>query len=205
LKERHQVRIASGQKIPDFTGSEPANGETQTDSNIATLVGSNDASTTETGLLSPPGQETDVDAQAKELQVSESEDVADRAASMLQGLRDNMDNNGERARRRRESAEEERRKRRLRRRNGGNASKDSADGSSLSIVPEPATPPPSTEASALSEPGMASPSSDENGASQPPQTPSIVVSPNADERHGSPGDEDSLDGSPKHQPTEQSD
>jgi cytokinesis protein len=186
--------------MPDVAGAEPADGETQTDSNGATLVGSNNDSSTETGLLSPPGQETDVDA-AEEQQVSESEDVADRAASMLQGLRENMDNNGERARRRKESAEEERRKRRLRRRNGGNASKDSADGSSLSIVPEPTTPP-ASEASAH-EPGMISPSNEETEASQPPQTPSIVVSQNADEHQGSPGDEDSLDGSPQ-QPTEQS-
>ncbi|RHZ47651.1 uncharacterized protein CDV56_100404, partial [Aspergillus thermomutatus] len=197
LKERHQVRIASGQKMPDVTASEPENGEKQADSNSATLVSSNnDASATETGLLSPPSQETDVDTHAKELQISESEDVADRAASMLQGLRDNMDNNGERARRRRESAEEERRKRRLRRRNGGNASKDSADGSILSTVPEPTTPPPNTEASAPNEPGMVSPSNEEDGASQPPQTPSIVVSPNADMHDRSPGDESSHDGSP---------
>jgi cytokinesis protein len=125
--------------------------------------------------------------------VSESEDVADRAASMLQGLRDSS-GDGERSRRRRESAEEERRKRRQRRRNGTiSGSKDSADGSALSPVKEPGSPtrPDSME---QDDPALASPPIDEEDV--PPQPPAIVVSSTGEQhdRRSSDGDE-SPDGS----------
>jgi len=132
LKERHQVRVASGQKVPDLSGADGGEGSDQA---------GDAAPTDENDLLSPP---TTVEGEegTKE-QISEGEDVADRAASMLLGLRSNSDASGERQRRRRESADEERRQRRMRRRNGATTgSKDSADGSGSGLAPvqEPTSP-----------------------------------------------------------------
>ncbi|KAJ5902460.1 Diaphanous autoregulatory [Penicillium taxi] len=186
LKERHQVRVASGQKPPDpdeegDAAKQPADGETNADQD---------------GLLSPPfteGGEEDT----KEAQVSEGEDVADRAASLLMGLRSNSDANGERQRRRRESADEERRNRRMRRRNGATSgSKDGTDGG-LSAVPEPTSPsqhdPLGTEDRALP-----SPPPDESQSSAPP---SIIVS----EEYDAPSEEPLADGSLTSHPIESSD
>ncbi|OOF91100.1 hypothetical protein ASPCADRAFT_211376 [Aspergillus carbonarius ITEM 5010] len=185
LKERHQIRVASGQKMPE--AETPDGGDNAEDDGSGTQVGndnSNEANPTETGLLSPPLLEADSPETAKKdsQHVSESEDVADRAASMLQGLRDNVDN--DRLRRRRETAEEERRKRRLRRRNGATStSKDSTENSAPTSVPEPISPP-RTDL----EPDDAIP--------QPPLTPAIVVSPTADQQLRSPGDDELMEGSP---------
>ncbi|CAG7930762.1 unnamed protein product [Penicillium olsonii] len=140
LKERHNVRVASGSKPPEDEEEE----KPEEDAN---------------GLLSPPGAEEE--EEKPEAQVSEGEDVADRAASMLLGLRSNSDAGGERQRRRRESADEERRNRRMRRRNP-TGSKDSADGG-LPPVQEPASPSHSVDEQLPSPPGEQSP-------------PSIVVS-----------------------------
>ncbi|KAJ5658023.1 uncharacterized protein N7484_001672 [Penicillium longicatenatum] len=179
LKERHQVRVASGQHPPSASGADegdaspdqPADGEAKTDEN---------------GLLSPPVVEGEEGA--KDAQVSEGEDVADRAASMLMGLRSNSDASGERQRRRRESADEERRNRRMRRRNGATTgSKDSAD-SGLPPVPEPSSP--SQTDSIGPEDPLPSP---------PAEPPSIVVS----EQH-EPSSPEPHDGSPEH-PIELSD
>jgi cytokinesis protein len=74
LKDRHQVRVASGQKIPD----------------LADLTKS-DADDMDTGLLSPDGNGGEPIGTIPEHEVSESEDVADRAANMLQGLRGDGD------------------------------------------------------------------------------------------------------------------
>lgn len=131
LKEKHQVRVASGQRMPSIqgAGAETADGES--------THADNDGD-----HLSPQDEAKSISGQ--ESQVSEGEDIADRAANLLQGLRSNTDTDEERARRRRESAEDERRARRLRMRsrNATNGSKDSADGSlpSLreSVVPEQA-------------------------------------------------------------------
>ncbi|KAJ5147770.1 hypothetical protein N7526_001122 [Penicillium atrosanguineum] len=163
LKERHQVRVASGQKPPDADGEE---GEEGTDKPV-----DDDARTDENGLLSPPMPEEG--GEAKE--VSEGEDVADRAASMLLGLRSNSDAaGGDRARRRRESADEERRNRRMRRRNGASGSKDSADGG-LPTVQEPQSP--SRTDSINTENALPSPPQEE---AQPSEPPSIVVSEQSD-------------------------
>ncbi|CAG8260258.1 unnamed protein product [Penicillium salamii] len=137
LKERHNVRITSGSKPPEDEEEEKPEED-------------------EHGLLSPPAAD---DEEKPETQISEGEDVADRAASMLLNLQSNSEAGGERQRRRRESADEERRNRRMRRRNP-TGSKDSADGG-LPPVPEPASPTHSDEQ--LPSPGESSP-------------PSIVVS-----------------------------
>ncbi|KAJ5202356.1 hypothetical protein N7449_004435 [Penicillium cf. viridicatum] len=186
LKERHNVRVTSGSKPPPDSG-EAEEGEEGAEN---TANGENND---ENGLLSPPAT---ADEDGKEAQVSEGEDVADRAASMLLGLRSNSDaGGGERQRRRRESADEERRNRRMRRRNPATSgSKDSADGSSgLATVQEPASPE-QTDTVITDDQQLPSPPNE----SQPP--PSIVVS----EQGESLSQDPSIDGSP-HKPTDLSD
>ena len=126
LKDKHQVRIASGQKIPDMAelakGDEPIDAE-------------------DTGRLSPiPATDETPDKAAGT--TSEGEDVADRAASLLQGLRGDGDAETEatrdgslRARRRRDSANDERKDRR-RRRGAASSSSNSSNGT----APEHANP-----------------------------------------------------------------
>ncbi|KAJ5518375.1 hypothetical protein N7453_000797 [Penicillium expansum] len=187
LKERHNVRVTSGSKPP------PDSGEAEEGADGAEKI-ANGENNDENGLLSPPAT-ADEDGK-QEAQVSEGEDVADRAASMLLGLRSNSDaGGGERQRRRRESADEERRNRRMRRRNPATSgSKDSADGSSgLATVQEPASPD-QTDSMITDDQQLPSPSNE----SQPP--PSIVVS-----EQGDPLSQDaSIDGSPQ-KPTDLSD
>ena len=137
LKDRHQVRVASGQEIPE------------TGENVQ-----------DTGLLSPStegGQsETSADrdgaseGQAEQKQppvspTSEGEDIADRAASLLQGLRGDEGDGGVgsvgrddslRVRRRRESADEERQRRRAARRRAGNSSVDAPAPTQSTIAEE---------------------------------------------------------------------
>ncbi|KAJ5669191.1 Diaphanous autoregulatory [Penicillium macrosclerotiorum] len=189
LKERHQVRVASGQKVPDFAASEEGD---ETDK-----PAEGGANVDENGLLSPPLPDEGEDG-AKE-QISEGEDVADRAASMLLGLRSNSDANGERQRRRRESADEERRNRRLRRRNGATTgSKDSADGSVLPTVQEPRSPS-RTDSVGADDQAPPSPPLEE---SKPAAPPSIIVS---EQHDGRPSQEPTADGSSANQPIELSD
>ena len=111
LKDRHQVRVASGQKIPDLTeipeteagehdqdqaeGKSEAGDEDDADSGAASAA----------GLSSPREGDTD---------------VADRAAALLQGMRggegeDDADRRESMRQARRQNAEEERRLRRRRR------------------------------------------------------------------------------------------
>ncbi|EMC96547.1 hypothetical protein BAUCODRAFT_69374 [Baudoinia panamericana UAMH 10762] len=118
LKDRHQVRVASGQKIPE------------TGENM------------ESGLLSPTITEEGGEAAPAEGAVSEGEDIADRAASLLQGLRGDGEGASEalvrddslRIRRRRESANDERAQRRARRRGAGT----STDTATQSMIVEEA-------------------------------------------------------------------
>ena len=128
LKDKHQVRVASGQKMPDL--AELAKGDATEHETSGTL-------------LSP----TIAEAPEKEgRDVSEGEDVADRAASMLLGLRgdgtadgDDLSQSGSiRVRRRRESADVERRDRRRRRTPAGSGSVNGNAGSDAGL-PEPAS------------------------------------------------------------------
>lgn len=113
LKDRHEVRVASGQKVPE--------------------IADDDAKPDDTGLLSPPTEEAEAETETAALkdQVSAADDdgIAGRAASMLQGLRGDGDGGlGAAAegalsvRRRRESADDERMRRR--RRKGASVSGD---------------------------------------------------------------------------------
>jgi cytokinesis protein len=104
LKDRHQVRVASGQQIPELgigAGDE----------------GSGDGEAAG-GMLSP---KSEGDSDAVVINPTDGEaDVAKRAASMLQGLRGDGDDgvardDSLRVRRRRESADDERNRRRRRR------------------------------------------------------------------------------------------
>ncbi|EME86861.1 uncharacterized protein MYCFIDRAFT_49427 [Pseudocercospora fijiensis CIRAD86] len=111
LKDRHQVRVASGQKIPE------------TGENMVT---------DENGLLSPAKTNDSAESnEPVEGGVSEGEDIADRAASMLQGLRGDAEpaepgSESLRVRRRRESADDERARRRARRRGAGGSTDTTA-------------------------------------------------------------------------------
>lgn len=110
LKDKHQIRVASGQTIPNL-GDLTKNGS-----------GDDEA---DQSLLSP-GAATNGESGDKMEPISEGEDVAERAASMLQGLRADVDADSARpgsrddsgslrVRRRRESADTERQNRRRRR------------------------------------------------------------------------------------------
>ena len=188
LKERHQVRVASGQKVPDFTGTAEGSesGDKQVDGDIKL----------ENGLLSSLILEEENEG-TKDAQISEGEDVADRAASMLLGLRSNSDANGDRQRRRRESADEERRNRRLRRRNGATGSKDGADSTGRQTVQEPLSPS-RTDSIVTEDQGAPSPPHEEAQVSAPP---SIVVS----EQPDTPSHETQGDGSSANHPIQLSD
>lgn len=130
LNERHQKRVASGQLMPELPGVPGAVSEDPVLENG-----------TSNGPLSPPISEvSEPTPQDKDVAgtMSEGEDVADRAASILQGLRGDAsaaaagETDGEggsvrrddslRVRRRRESANDERAQRRRRR--AGHASVD---------------------------------------------------------------------------------
>lgn len=117
LKDRHQVRVASGQTMPEM--ADLAKPDAQD------LDGEGDG---DKGLLSPQST-TSGEATSERIgdlaAISEGEDIADRAASMLQGLRGDIEPEANhpiskdgslRVRRRRESADEERKARRDRRR-----------------------------------------------------------------------------------------
>jgi cytokinesis protein len=168
LKERHQVRVASGQQIPNLQPGEDEEGEGE-----STISGQDDSS-----HLNP---QEDENATNQETQISEGEDIADRAANLLQGLRSNMDGDEDRARRRRENAEDERRARRMRMRsrNMTNGSKDSADGS-LPSIKEPASPD----------------ETDGDSSAQPMSTPAIVVSQSTDHAESEAAEEGSTPDKP---------
>lgn len=124
LKDRHQVRVASGQKIPETGENVDAEGNTigEDDRNASGSGGGG-----ENGALLSPTVTNEGGSGGEEAAgaASEGEDIADRAASMLQGLRDPdaepppARDDTLRVRRRRESADDERARRRRRRGPGG--------------------------------------------------------------------------------------
>jgi len=122
LKDKHQIRVASGQQIPE-TGENTDEPQTSPDE-----------------LLKPSKTNDSEPAPATEGGVSEGEDIADRAASLLQGLRGDAEpadpqDNTLRVRRRRESADDERSRRRARRRNVA-GSADQGDGRASTTIAE---------------------------------------------------------------------
>lgn len=113
LKERHQVRVASGQRMPEVSSGDGggAEGEASKESKESKELKENE------GQDGSAEQDAAKTATHESAVMSEGDDIADRAASMLQGLR--QGSGSDRAKRR-ESAEEARRNRRLRRRMAAN-------------------------------------------------------------------------------------
>lgn len=170
LKEKHQVRVASGQQMPDL----PLKGDPSDDQ--------------DRDVLSPDSQQDEESLTADANQVSEGEDVADRAASMLQGLRgdapadlDPERDGSIRVRRRRESADEERRNRRMRRRTQQQGSTgDASEGGALETVRERDSMMEDGEPSATVESDAKEKAEDGDARlDQDVLTPTIIVSPTA--------------------------
>lgn len=114
LKDRHQNRIASGQKIPDINEIPEIENGLQSAKSVDSH-GTDDTAATGSaagGLLSPTSMPSPRE---------EEDDVADRAAMLLQGMRDGADEGDEEKRRetrleaRRRTAQDERNRRRGRR------------------------------------------------------------------------------------------
>ncbi|KAI4908891.1 hypothetical protein J4E90_008628 [Alternaria incomplexa] len=170
LKDRHQVRVASGQKIPEIgvnmeDGGEGAEGEDEKNK-----------------LLSPTSETADSEASstagpaAAAAAGTAEADIADRAAAMLEGLQSGTGLNKDGSlsvRRRRESADTERQRRRNRR---NQASAKSEDGGILSptAIPEEGE-------SIIDGDGAADQEDDE---SRDPTTPVTVVHPPSPESKG---------------------
>lgn len=156
LKDRHQVRVASGQQIPE------------TGENVD-----------ENGMLSPAKTNESEEGGSADGATSEGEDIADRAASMLQGLRGDGEGDGEpparegslNVRRRRESANDERAQRRARRRGAGT----STDTTAQTTITEETE---STEKNAEDDNGTQEVDSKrDSGEDQLPTPTTIVVPP----------------------------
>jgi cytokinesis protein len=106
LKDRHQVRVASGQEIPEIgvnveEGAEAAEGDEA-----------------KKEILSPTSEAAESEASTTASNAAAEADIADRAAAMLEGLQSGTGLNKDGSlsvRRRRESADTERQRRRNRR------------------------------------------------------------------------------------------
>lgn len=170
LQTRHQVRVASGQKMPDA------------DEVPETEVGLKSPESVSTeGLLSPdlpPPKEVE----------NETDDVADRAAQLLQGMRgadgaeegegDTSRRDSARRSRRRNNAEEERNERRRRRQKATSTSEAAIPGAEEETTAEE----PKTKETTILVPGT--PISEEG---EKILTPTMIVSPpEGTEAEGSP-------------------
>ncbi|KAI5368309.1 putative formin, FH3 domain, formin, GTPase-binding domain, armadillo-like helical [Septoria linicola] len=167
LKDKHQVRVASGQHIPE-TG-ENAEGDVDTSD----------------GLLQPTRTNDSDPASIAEGGVSEGEDIADRAASLLQGLRGDTEpadpgDNTLRVRRRRESADDERFRRRARRRNAAGSSVDQGDGRATDTIAEEADAGDGTAEAPIIIEETASDGKRDSGESPLPTPTTVVVPPSPD-------------------------
>ncbi|KAI9831980.1 MAG: hypothetical protein M1826_002708 [Phylliscum demangeonii] len=99
LKDRHQTRVASGQKVPELADVIGSKGKASANANVKERIPSvvSDAfsatdETAESMTMSRPVSPTDMatasaSVRASEPTSSDVQDVADRAASLLQGLR----------------------------------------------------------------------------------------------------------------------
>lgn len=129
LKDRHQIRVASGQTIPDLGDLTKGSEDDEIERSVSNHDGGESGDMAEDGTSEMPA-------------ISEGEDIAERAASMLQGLRGDGESDGKtgsrdsslRIRRRRESADDERSRRR-RRRGAGSSSHDGGTEDRDSPVP----------------------------------------------------------------------
>ncbi|KAF1980785.1 FH2-domain-containing protein [Aulographum hederae CBS 113979] len=177
LKDKHQIRVASGQKMPDIRlKGDPLGAGSGTDDG---------------GLLSPPSDAGTVDSEALNsaglgsegtagsFAGDDDDDIAVRAASLLQGLRGDGPTgdpeDGIRVRRRRESADDERARRRRRRAQA--ASSESAVSSGQGTGP---LTPPIVEESIKEEIGSGGEAGDDDGGK----------ADGDDEREGEDGEDD---------------
>jgi cytokinesis protein len=147
LKDRHQVRIASGQKIPEFNEIPEVEAGLQSAKSAESGDGGDVLSpTTDGGLASP-----------KEGGGGE-DDVAERAALLLQGMRtgevDGDEEKRESLRRsRRQTADEERKMRRRRRERTGTGDTEVKNGEERSEDVEVRTPTTTEEGSVVGAAG----------------------------------------------------
>ncbi|KAF1970203.1 FH2-domain-containing protein [Bimuria novae-zelandiae CBS 107.79] len=165
LKDRHQVRVASGQKIPEI-------GVNVEEDDEGSDVGK--------GLLSPMsegGESAQSISVTSPTDATAGEDVADRAAAMLEGLQGGSSNNKDGSlaiRRRRENADSERERRRRRRQQASTASSvrsEDAGGLMSPTIPEEGDDP-------VRRGSVVSGDGSEDG----PQTPITIVSPPSPEQ-----------------------
>ncbi|KAF2744327.1 FH2-domain-containing protein [Sporormia fimetaria CBS 119925] len=137
LKDRHQVRVASGQKIPELGvnmdgagGGDAGDGGADKQSSSSTTTGKPSVATT--GLLSPMSETAESEGVTSPTEATEkSTDVADRAAAMLEGL--NKDGSLH-VRRRRENADSERERRRRRRALATRSTEEGKEGVGVGVV-----------------------------------------------------------------------
>ncbi|KAF2471215.1 actin-binding FH2 [Lindgomyces ingoldianus] len=134
LKDRHQVRVASGQKIPELDVNMEDGEGGEGGAGVGTGAG---AGTGKEGMLSPMSEKgfESEGSNAITSPIDTTPDVADRAAAMLEGLQTNKDGSSGSlsVRRRRESADSERERRRRRR--AAQSSAKSEDGGLMSPPP----------------------------------------------------------------------
>ena len=171
LKDKHQVRVASGQRIPDM--AELTKGDEMFDD-----------SQPDRTMLSPLSAVGETSEGGEANPTSEGEDVADRAASMLLGLRGDgagdeqemMNRDGSmRVRRRRESANDERRTRRGRRAAAGSSSGGGRE-SPMPELKDPIPEEPTAEQEEDNERNGSKRDSSESGGKSV-TTPTTLVSP----------------------------
>ncbi len=162
LKEKHELRVASGQQLPDLPvkdGLEEARGIT-----ISERLAEDNLST---------------DGASGKGDVSESEDVADRALRALQSMRSSAPATGDEldVRRRRDGADEERKARRMRRRTAQQSTSSAGRNSAIQSPTESTTKldEANDESSSPTEDKRSSGGTLSPTTMQPP--PEIIVSP----------------------------
>ncbi|KAE8834282.1 hypothetical protein PTNB85_05615 [Pyrenophora teres f. teres] len=176
LKDKHQVRVASGQKMPEIgvnvsDGGEAAEGDDERNK-----------------LLSPTSETADSEASSAAPSTAGAPstaeaDIADRAAAMLEGLQSGAGLNKDGSlsvRRRRESADTERQRRRNRR-NQASSVKGEEGGPMSPAIPEEGGAGGDGEGDTTMEGASMMEEGDEAGD---PQTPVTVVHPPSPEQKG---------------------
>jgi cytokinesis protein len=184
LKDKHLVRVASGQQIPE------------TGENLGTSEEGGDLLKPDSSSAAGGGSTGDASGSGA---TSEGEDIADRAASLLQGLRGDggegaglsevptRDETGSlRIRRRRESADDERAKRRARRRGQGTGG--SQDAGTTAEEGGKGVPEPIVEEGLEEKEGESEKAVEEKGEDAPTVPMTVVVPPSP--QLGSNGDEE---------------
>lgn len=184
LKDRHQVRVASGQKMPEIGVNVEDDKEKsqETDEKSKLLSPTSDTAESE---ASSSGSIAAIASDAAEA------DIADRAAAMLEGLQSGASINKDGSlsvRRRRESADTERQRRRNRRQQAATAKTEDGLLSPSAIPEEGGGGGDAGAGSSASIDGVTSASIEDSAADvdaeNPPTTPVTVVHPPSPELKG---------------------